>query len=334
MMTKMYYEEPYERRRRPKRRRRRRGGCLGALLRPLLKLVALAVVLALLAGVILYYLPEGLFMVERGGDLSLTGGLPSSPFNVLLLGVDTLHDGAQRSDTMMIASIDREGVKLTSLQRDVVVEIEGHGRTKLNAAYAYGGPELTMRTVNETFGMNIMRYVVVDFTAVVQLVDALGGIEVDISEDEMRHINKNLYLSRTVFQPLGYTAQPMTTYGENTHLDGLEALAYARIRKLDSDFMRTSRQRTVISAMLERIGDHLYNPVMLYSFVRTAFGCVETNLSFVEMAALGEKALLSGHVEQLRLPVNGTFDDNGSTLTMTDRQANVDKLYQFLYGES
>ena len=330
----MYYEEPYEKKKRRRVRRRRRGGCLGALLRLLLKLVAMVAALAVLAGIGLYFLPEGVFMVERGGGLSLTGGLPESPFNVLLLGVDTLNDGAQRSDTMMIASVSRKGLKLTSLQRDVVANIEGHGRAKLNAAFAYGGPELAMRTVNETFGMNIMRYAVVDFTAVVKLVDALGGIEVDISEDEMRHINKNLYLSRTVFLPLGYTAQPMTAYGEDTHLNGLEALAYARIRKLDSDFMRTSRQRTVISAMLERIGENLYNPVMLYNFVRTAFGCVDTNLSAVELVSLGEKALLSGHVEQLRLPVNGTFDDNGSTLTMTDRQANVDKLYQFLYGES
>lgn len=326
----MYYE-PYARKK--KRPRRRRGGCLAALLRQVLRLIALAVALAAVAAAGLYYLPVGLFMVERGGSLSLTDGLPSSPFNVLVLGVDTLDDGAQRSDTMIIASIDRSGVKLTSLQRDLRVDIAGHGTEKLNAAYAHGGAELAMRTVNETFDMNIMRYVVVDFTSVVQLVDALGGVEIDITEDERVHINKNVRLSGRVFAPLGYTASELTESGENTHLDGLQALGYARIRKLDSDFMRTSRQRTVIRAMLEKIRKNLYNPVLLVRFIQTAFNCVETNLSTVELISLGEKTLLSGVVDSLRLPANGTFDDDGSALTMTDRAANVEKLYQFLYGE-
>ena len=326
----MYYE-PYARKK--KRPRRRRGGCLAALLRQVLRLIALAVALAAVAAAGLYYLPVGLFMVEHGGSLSLTDGLPSSPFNVLVLGVDTLDDGAQRSDTMIIASIDRSGVKLTSLQRDLRVDIAGHGTEKLNAAYAHGGAELAMRTVNETFDMNIMRYVVVDFTSVVQLVDALGGVEIDITEDERVHINKNVRLSGRVFAPLGYTASELTESGENTHLDGLQALGYARIRKLDSDFMRTSRQRTVIRAMLEKIRKNLYNPVLLVRFIQTAFNCVETNLSTVELISLGEKTLLSGVVDSLRLPANGTFDDDGSALTMTDRAANVEKLYQFLYGE-
>ena len=268
----MYYE-PYEKKR-GRKRRRPRGGGLGRLIGLLLKLLALA--LAVCAG--LYFLPTSLMMVEKSEGLSPTDGLPGSPYNLLVLGVDTLSEGAQRSDTMMIASVSGGGVKLTSLQRDLMVSIPGHGQAKLNAAFAYGGPELTLRVVNETFGMNLVRYVVVDFTALVKMVDALGGVEVDVTEAEREQINKNVRYSGRVFAPLGYTYEELTVCGENTHLSGLQALGYARIRKIDSDFVRTSRQRTVISAMLDALKARSWR---LVSFARAALQGIDTKLSAV-----------------------------------------------------
>ena len=332
MRARMYYEAYEPRNVRKRRRRRRRRSCMGALAGFFAKIIALALVIVLLAAGILYFLPTALFMVEPEAELSLTDGLPSSPFNVLVLGVDTLNDGAQRSDTMIIASIDGKSLKLTSVQRDMIAEIPGHGRNKIHSAFAFGGPELAMRTVNEAFDMNIMRYVVVDFTVLVKLVDALGGIEMDISEAEMEHINQNVWKSRRVFAPLGYTAEPMTEYGESVTLNGLRALGYARIRKLDSDFMRTSRQRAVIGAMLEKLRGQLWNPAVLANFVSVGLGGVETNLSAVELISLGEKALFSGNMDQLRLPVDGSFSDNGSSLTVTDKDANVRRFREFAYG--
>ena len=326
----MYYEAYH-----PKKlkKSRRRNGCLDAIAKQLGKLLAIVLVIALLLAGVLYVLPTALFMVEPDADLSLTDGLPSSPFNVLLLGVDALSSGSQRSDTMIIASIDGEKLRLTSIQRDMVVSIEGHGKTKINAAYAYGGPELAMRAVNEAFDMNIMRYVVVDFAVLVKMVDALGGIDMDITESEMEHINRNVWLSRKVFEPLGYSAKVLEEYGENVHLNGLRALAYARIRKLDSDFVRTSRQRAVIEAMLGKLKSRLWNPVTVVRFLSAGLGGVETNLSPVELLSLGEKALFSGGMEQLRLPLDGTFKDNGSTLTVTDSSRNIKALRAFIYGE-
>ena len=324
----MYYEE-YDRKPRRRRKRRRRGGCLGRLLG---RLIAFALILAIIGCIALYWLPVSLFMVERSGNLGLTDGLPAQPMNVLVLGVDVLNHGSQRSDTMMIASIGGGALKLTSIQRDTEAEIAGHATNKINAAYAFGGPELAMRTVNEALDLNVMRYVVVDFTALVRMVDALGGIEVDVTEEEMNHINLNVWKSRKVFAPLGYTAQELKTYGENTHLDGLQALGYARIRKLDSDFVRTSRQRTVIAAMLDKLRSRLWNPAMLAKFLSAGLSGVETNLSAVELLSLGEKALFAGELRQLRLPVDGSFDDNGSSLKITDRSANVQAFREFVYG--
>jgi len=325
----MYYEAYQPR----KYKERRRGGCLNAIGRMLTKLLAMLIVIAVVMAGVLYILPTALFMVEPETELSLTDGLPGTPFNVLLLGVDALSSGNQRSDTMIIASIGGDGLKLTSIQRDMVANIPGHGKTKINAAYAYGGPELAMRTVNEALDMNIMRYVVVDFTVLVKLVDALGGIDMDITEAEMTHINKNVWLSRKVFVPLGYSATELKEYGEDVHLNGLRALAYARIRKLDSDFVRTSRQRAVIEAMMDKLKSRLWNPVTVASFISAGLSGVETNLSPVELLSLGEKALFSGGMEQLRLPLDGTFSDNGSSLTVTNRSKNVEALREFIYGE-
>lgn len=322
----MYYES--YRKKKP-RRRRRRWSLKRAVLRLLMRLLALAV----LAAVVLYFLPVSLFMVEPDYELSLATDLPSSPLNVLVLGVDALSDGAQRSDTIMIASIDRGMVRLTSLQRDMVVNIPGHGQQKINAAYAYGGPELVMRTVNEALDMNIVKYVVVDFAVLVKMVDALGGVRMDITAGEMEHINKNVVLSAGVFIPLGYRASELTEYGENVRLDGLQALAYARIRKLDSDFVRTSRQRAVIMAMLEELRGDLWNPIAVTRFLAAGLSGVETNLNPVELVSLGEKALFSGDMQQLRLPVDGSYSDNGSTLTVNSWKANVSKLREFIYAK-
>ena len=326
-----YYEDGYGRRGR-REKKRRKHGCLSALGRSLLKLLALLLILVLLTMGILYVIPTELFMVEPEEDVSLTDGLPGSPFHVLVLGVDTESEGLQRSDTMMIVSVDRKNICLSSVQRDTLVELEGRGDTKINAAYAYGGPYGSMRAVNRLLDSNIVGYVVVDFTLLVRLVDALGGLEMDISEQEMRHINRNVLLSRSVFQPLGYEGKELKTYGDGTRLDGLQTLGYARIRKLDSDFMRTSRQRRVIMALIKKIRSRLYDPVLMARLLRICLEGIQTNLSWPKLVSLAEKALLADGVRELRLPVNDSFTDNGSALTITDREANVRAFREFVYG--
>lgn len=321
----MYYE-PYKKRKRRKRRK----------FRPLRALIKLLVCLILVAAVVcaaLYFMPVSLFMVDPETDLNVNTALPGAPYNILILGVDKLSEGRQRSDTMIIASIDASGVKLTSVQRDLKVPIEGHADNKINAAYSFGGAELAMKTVNQVFDMNITKYVVVDFTSLVTMVDALGGLDVDITEQEMNHINRNVVDSYSVFGPLGYTATELKNYGEKTHLDGLQSLGYARIRKVDSDFGRTSRQRAVINLMIQKLKSHLYNPIMVTKFLKAAFSSVETNLNWVEMVSLGEKAVLGGSVETFRLPMDGTYSDDGSSLKMYNEEKNIEELRNFIYGK-
>ena len=325
----MYYDS-YKKK--PARKRRQRRSFSAWIVRFLLKLLALVLVLIVAAAGILYILPVSLFCIEPSGtDLSLTDGLPASHINVLLLGADMLRDDSQRSDTIIVASIGYQDVKLTSILRDTVVDIPGHGADKINAAYAYGGAELVMKTLNANFDLNIMHYIAVDFVTLVEIVDAIGGVDIDITEEEMTQINLNVYKSRNVFRPLGYTATELTEYGEDVHLNGLRALGYARIRKTDSDFRRASRQRTLLNAMLEKIRNNLWNPVMLWRLGDAILNALDTNMSMVQLLSLGEKALMSGEVGQLRLPVDGAYSDDGSSLKITDRQANIDAFRRFVY---
>ena len=188
-----------------------------------------------------------------------------------------------------------------------------------------------MKTLNSNFDLNIMHYIAVDFTSLVALVDAIGGVEIDISEAEMEQINRNVYNSRRVFRPLGYTATELTQYGEGVHLDGLQALGYARIRKIDSDFVRASRQRTLLNAMIKKVRSNIWNPLMLYRLTDALLNAVQTNLSLVQLISLGEKALFAGEPGQMRMPVDNTYTDNGSTIKIDDRQANIDAFRRFVY---
>ena len=333
----MYYEEPYQRRpaknkrRQPRRRRKTLGGWLAELC---LRLIALIVALVILAAGLLYALPPSLFSVEpEGADLSLTDGLPSSPANLLLLGLDALNENTRRSDAILIVSIGYGQVKLTSVLRDTVLDIPGHGPGKVNAAYAYGGPALVMKTLNENLGLNLMHYAAVDFRTLVEAVDALGGVELSVTEAEAAQVNRVLENARATLEANGYAVPTLAQSGDDAHLNGLQALAYARIRKLDSDFGRTGRQRRLLSAMLKKLRASLWNPARLIGLARSVLAAMDTNMSPVQLLSLGEKALAAPAPDQLRLPVEGAYEDDGSQLTITNPEMNRYALRRFVYGE-
>jgi LCP family protein required for cell wall assembly len=329
----------FEEERRPKRRRR---GCLARLLGFLTKLVLFALALALIAGAVLYALPVGLFMIEPKAELSPAGDLPTGRINVLLLGVDKLADGVQRADTIIVATIGYDAFNLTSVMRDTMVDIPGHGRQKANAAYAHGGPELAMRTLNENFGLNITKYVVVDFLALADLVNAIGGVDMAITQSEQTEINRNIYDSRKIFKAAGYTAKDTSAVELDfskadeegyvqTHLDGIQALGYARIRRTDSDITRAHRQRKLLNAALHQFRTQWYNPLALYRLSNAALSRIDTNMNAVELLSIGIKAALRPDAGQLRLPIEGSYRDNGSALVDINYQRNREAFVEFAY---
>lgn len=335
----MYYDT-YRGKRGGKKRRERGGGCTGWLLGMLLKLIALVLVAVVLAAGVLFAIPPSFMNTEPGNaELSLTDGLPSDRVNILLLGVDFLEDGQQRSDAMMIASVGYNSVRLVSVLRDTLVDIPGYGEHKLNSAYSYGGAEMAMRVVNETFKLNITNYIAVDFSTMVDLVDAIGGVDVEIEDKELEHLNKYAYdtfkkINAVNPEKYGHyiNSQPYTQ-GGTLHLNGLFATGYSRIRMIDSDYTRTLRQRRVLSAILEQVKSSVINPLMYARLYQVYRDSVQTNLSLAELISIGEKALVAGKIETERMPKNEYIYDDQSALHITDPQGNIIAMHNFLYGE-
>lgn len=329
----------YEEKSKKKRKKRRRRGPAAFFGRLILRLI----LLVLAAGLILYALPVGLFLTERGEDVSPATDLDTGVFNLLILGVDNVSQGTRRSDTLLIASVGYQTFCLTSVLRDTMVEIPGHGMGKINAAYNYGGAELTMRTLNQNFGLNLTRYVVVDFATLADLINALGGVDISLTQKEQDEINRIYDISLPRLTAKGYNLSDFPKVQANfsaadadgyapVHLDGYQALVYARIRKIDSDFGRTHRQRKLVSASLSALKQNAWKPWLLYRLGKIAWTQVDTNLNPLEAGSLGLKILAQGKAESLRLPADGTFTDTGSALTEVDFAANRQAFLEFVYS--
>ena len=156
--------------------------------------------------------------------------------NIVLFGIDDADGYTGRSDCIIIFSIDQKtkNVKMTSIYRDTYVEVPGHGYTKINHAFAYGGATLAMSTINRNLDLNITEYVTINFQVVKDVVDSVGGVKIDVTSKEATQI-------------------PGITSAGTYNLTGEQALAYGRIRKIDTDYQRTERMRTVIEKVFSKI---------------------------------------------------------------------------------
>ena len=203
--------------------------------------------------------------------------------NILFIGADKEKGGASRSDSIMIISVNKSAGKVivTSILRDTHVDIPGECEAKINSAYAWGGANLLIQTIEQNFNIKIDGYAVVNFNMFTELVDGLGGIDIEVTENEADYIN-NRHNYKGEKKPDEFQS------GESVHLNGYQALWYARIRKLDSDFMRTYRQRKVIAAIAENVKTELVtgNVFGLISTAKDVAPNIETSLSKSEFTSL------------------------------------------------
>ena len=258
--------------------------------------------------------------------------------NILLIGADKEKGGASRSDSIMIASVNSKTGKITvvSILRDTHVDVPGNRESKINAAYAWGGANLLIQTVEQNFGIKIDDYATVDFEMFTALIDGLGGIEVDVTENEADYINNR--------HKYGKEEKPETVpSGENVHLTGYQALWYARIRKLDSDFNRTERQRKVIAAIMAKAKD--MGVTGLISTAKDVAPYVETTLSTTDFWSLvfslvscvtKNGADVNEMMVSEQLPFEGTWwyssQWDGSSISL-NLDENRQLLYELLYEE-
>ncbi len=277
--------------------------------------------------------------IDRGdtpidpGSLSMHEGLRESVKNIAVFGVDNRDDGVNgRSDAMMIVSLDfkHNKIKAVSIMRDSLVEIPEQGKHKINSAFARGGVSLAIKTINENFKMNIEDYVALNFNQMAGIVDALGGVEVEITEAERRNANK--YITE-MCNEAGIKPTLIKESGVVT-LKGYQAVSYARIRYVgNADFERTERQREVLSKLIDKALE--ISPLRYPQVLSELAPMIETSLTNEEIMSIATKVIIGGKpsFEQGRFPIDGTYTTNSSYSMVYDMDEAADKLHSFVYDD-
>ena len=257
-------------------------------------------------------------------------------YNILLLGVDRRDESWEgNSDVILLVTVNKEKktVYLTSFLRDLYADIPGVGVRKLNAACANGGPELTVQTLEDNYQVEIDNYAMVDFNAMIDVVDALGGVDLEIDEDE--RVTANDYIT-CMCEDNG--DDPEDYYIEKAglvHLNGYQAVGYARNRYTGkgSDFGRTQRQRNVLTAIAEKAQDGDY--ASLSDTMEDVMPYITHDITEMQMIGLMMQlgSWLDYDIQQQHIPYDGEYTSQDEILVPTDMNATVEKLTSILYGD-
>ena len=244
----------------------------------------------------------------------------NSIINIALFGVDSADVSTGRSDSIIIATIDtiHKKLKLTSVMRDSYVNISGIGNDKINHAYAFGGPQLAIKTLNENFNLNIEDFVAVNFDSLPKIIDMIGGVTVDITSEEVSHI-------------------PGISSAGTYNLNGAQALSYSRIRyATGGDYVRTERQRTILTKIFEKI--LTINPIKYPSLLNEVLPMVQTSLDYSKILELGTEVLKMGvtTLEQERFPLDGYCQGemiNGVYYLTFNKALTVEQLHNYIFED-
>ena len=320
-----------ERKKRLKKRRRRRA-------------LVLILELLILAG--LSVAAYAIFKLEKMDhtvlDIDTSGWTQEGYTNIALFGTDSRGEGGEdggpaRSDTIIVASLNNETkeVKLVSVYRDTMLGQEGMHYDKANVAYAQGGPEEAVNMLNRNLDLDIQDYVSVNFLALADVVDLLGGLEIEMTDEEVVHMNNYCVETSEVTGKSYEKIKPEVagTY----HLNGVQAVSYARIRyTAGGDFTRTERQRLVISKIVEKVQDA--GIVKMNEIIDTVLPEVSTSLSGTEILKMAAGVFDYTLGETKGFPFDTATPESvpgytGSYVVPVGLEKNVRELHQFLFPD-
>lgn len=306
------------------------------------KFLTILAVLLVLFGAVWYLAIGSIYGKMRYSRVETLAGEPlkeNGVVNILLIGSDSRTEGDDgRSDAMILLSVSSKTrtIHMTSLLRDMYVDIPGRDGNRLNAAYAFGGPELLLETVKQNLGIEVNRYAVVNFQAFANLVDAVNGVDLELTNEEVQWVNAYLNEYNELRGMPMETDYLDTSLSGMIHLNGAQSLAYSRNRYIGTDFGRTERQRKVLSAVMKKLPlAAVTNPGEL---VNGLFPNLTTNLTQTECLRLSLMAgkLLTYDIVQESIPLEGTYTSakiRGMDVLQVDFDKNRAYLQEQLYGE-
>lgn len=283
-------------------------------------------------------------------DISTNPGVPpvDAPefekyTNIALFGVDARNgklESGTRSDTIMILSINNESgeSRLVSVYRDTYLNLGNDTYNKCNGAYAKGGPQQAINMLNMNLDLYITDFVTIGFDGLMHVIDALGGVEINVKENEIKHLNNyqaSMYATEANPNNLTTDYVPVTEAGLQT-LSGYQAVAYCRIRAVGNDFGRTERQRTVLEQVLLKAQSA--SPSQLNKIAEDVFPLVATSLDLEEITELLGGISKYELVASSGFPFDGNITtgkigSKGSCVIPLDLETNVVKLHEYLYPD-
>lgn len=308
----------------------------------LIRLLLIIAVILTLLGLGLYLMVGGIYSKMNYSEIPALSNQPMQEdgvVNILLIGNDSRENGEDgRSDAMILISISSrtKSIYMTSLLRDMYVEIPGHDGNRLNAAYSFGGPELLMETVEQNLDITVNRYIQVNFEAFAGLVDAVDGVDLELTTEEIEYVNGYLVeYNMLTDRPQG-TDNMDPSFSGMVHLNGPQALAYCRNRYLGTDFGRTERQRKVLTEVIRKLPKAVFS-----NGGELADGLLPnltTNLTQGECFRLSLMAgrLLTYDIISDNIPQPGTYKDatiRKMSVLEVDFEANRKYLREKIYGK-
>jgi len=308
-------------------------------------IIELLVLILLLVGLFVY---SKLGKVEKGEDItkeeaeineltSETQEVLSGYKCIALYGLDNRDVGSYEggnSDSIMVLVIDNDtkAIKIVSVYRDTYLNVYDTSYQKVNAAYSKNGVKSAIAALNKNLDLAITDYVCVDFNALVKAIDALGGIELTLTDEEVGYMNQ-IYIPE-IIQVTGSDSELLTSGGTYT-VDGVQALAYCRVRYTSGDdFKRTERQRTVLTKMMEKVKSS--DVLTLNNLIDTVLPYISTDIDKTELISLAANAMsyeLAGNQGWPFELTTGEYGSKGSLVVPCDLETNVAELHEYLFGE-
>ena len=303
-------------------------------------IVVILILIGIISGIIYFYINNKLNKINKV-DVDLNNITINEEVkekltgyrNIALFGIDTRSDDyglGNRSDCIIIASInnDTKEVKLTSVYRDSYLEIPNRGLDKVTHAYSFGGAELALSTLNSNLDLNMTEFITVNFDAVAEIVNSLGGVEIDITPEEVGYLKSYTYATA---QSTGIASSVITEPGKH-NLNGVQAVAYSRIRyTAGGDYKRTERMRTVLTAIVEKAKTK--NISELNKLMDTLLPRIYTNIDKSEILSLLPEAMSYSITDSIGWP----YEVDGGKISgiwygvPSNLENNVSRLHQELF---